>query len=101
MATFRIHELTHAPYSQGSSIVSLPDVGGMTIQTALTTSGTSQQSASFGINSKFAIIESVGGAVYVETGTNPTASSATMWMAADRPLTVEIIAGQKISVIDV
>ena len=100
MATFRIHELPNAPYTNGSVIPALPSIDSITAQTPITTSGTSQQSAAFTEGNKLAVIEAIGGAVHVQAGTTPTATTSSVWMAADRPLTIKINAGDKIAVID-
>jgi len=79
MATFTINEFSGVGYAQGSTIPAY--AGEQTDQTAITTSGASQQSAVFAATTKAVRITSTGGAVRVKFGVNPTATAASMYLA--------------------
>ena len=88
------------PSRYGSTIPMFPNPAGITVQTAITTSGTSQQSAAFASTTKYIDVISVGGAVYIAVGSDPTASSSTFYLTADKHYDFEVKAGDKIAVID-
>ena len=100
MATFRINELADIPFKQGSSECVWPSPKNMTIQTAITTSGTSQQSAAFAAETNY--IDIICDAdVYVMDGDNPTAAAATsLYVKADERMQFRVSPGEKIAVID-
>lgn len=102
MATFRIDEYPTIG-AQNDDVMPVPYADGMVTQTAITTSGTSQQSAAFNAETTLIEVESIGTAVYIALGTDPTASSTTKYLAADRIYNFAVPKGEswKVAVIDV
>lgn len=79
MATFYINEFSDVGYKQGSTI---PTYGGTQVdQPAITTSGSSQQSAAFNTATEVVRVKAVGGAVLVNFGANPTATANSTHLA--------------------
>jgi hypothetical protein len=79
MATFTINEFTSVGFAKGSTIPAY--AGDQTDQTAITTSGTSQQSAAFSTATNLVRVTSVGGAVRIKFGSNPTATATSLYLA--------------------
>jgi ferric-dicitrate binding protein FerR (iron transport regulator) len=79
MATFTIHEFTDVGYKQGSTIPAF--AGEQTDQTAITTSGTSQQSAAFAATTGAVRVTVTGGDVRIKFGEDPTATAASLLLA--------------------
>ena len=99
MATFYINEFSDVGYKQGSTIPTF--AGAQTDQTPITTSGTSQQSSAFATTTKVVRIKPVGGAVLVNFGSNPTATTSSMYLADGESFDYfSGEAGYKVAVID-
>lgn len=79
MATITINEFNGIGYEHGSTIPVF--AGDQTDQAAITTSGTSQQSAAFSSGTKVARVTAAGGAVRIKFGANPTATAASLYLA--------------------
>lgn len=79
MASLTINEFDGIGYEKGSTIPAY--AGEQTDQTAITTSGTSQQSAAFNTATKAVRVAVSGGNVRIKFGTNPTATAASMLLA--------------------
>lgn len=101
MATFRIHEFAGTGYKGGSVIPVYDATQAQIAQTAITTSGTSQQSAAFNANTTIINVQTDGN-VYISIGANPTAASTTIYLPITSGFGVDFVvnAGDKIAVID-
>lgn len=96
MAT-RIIEFSGS-FSGGGYAPCLPSVADV-VQTAITASGTSQQSAAFATGSGIVVIDS-DEKVHIAFGTNPTATTAYLSIAAGAQKEFNLTgAGQKVAVI--
>lgn len=99
MASFTIHEFTDIGYMQGSTIPAF--AGEQTDQTAITTSGTSQQSAAFGSTTGAVRVTVSGGDVRIKFGVNPTSTAASLLLADGNSFDYfSGGAGNKVAVID-
>ena len=96
MAT-RILEYT-GEYAKGDNPPCLPSVCDV-VQSALTASGTSQQSAAFAVGTTLVVIDS-DQKVHVKFGSNPTATTADLAIAAGSFREFNLTGtGQKVAVI--
>jgi hypothetical protein len=78
MASFTINEFNDIGYKQGSVVPA--HAGTQTDQTAITTSGSSQQSAAFASTTSLVRVSASGGAVRVQFGANPTATANSLYL---------------------
>lgn len=69
----------------------------LTEQTVITTSGSSQQSAAFGAQTRQVRVCAISNACYVSIGGNPTATANSVLLPVGRPEYFTVTPGQKLA----
>lgn len=99
MTVVTINEFQSASIQQGG-VVPIA-AGAQTDQTAITSSGTAQQSAVFGINTKVVVVSAYGGSVRLAFGSNPTATANSLLLSDGQSREYAPIGGvDKVSIIN-